>query len=365
MIELALHGLHLAWNARFTVVNGVEVVESYGDTVGEYEALRHAAGVLDLSCRSRLCLTGSDRKRFLHGQVTNQVQELKEGEGCYAALVTAKGKLLSDLNIYALADELLLDFEPGLSRAVADRFEQFVIADDVQVVDVAPHYGLLSIQGPKYAEALRAAGLDVVVPAKVLHVVRIDHAAWGEIFCMNHPRSATGGVDVFVPTESLRAAAEKFVSAVQALGGRACGWQALETARIEAGVPRFGADMDESNLAPEAGIEERAISYNKGCYIGQEVIARIRTYGQVAKSLCGLLLPAELPALPPRGEKLFRNGKEAGYVTSAVWSPAWQRNLALSYVRRESNAPGTELDLAPPLSGKATVVALPFRFEQR
>jgi folate-binding protein YgfZ len=363
VIELALHGLHLAWNARFTGVNGVEVVESYGDTGGEYEALRHAAGVLDLSCRSRLCLTGSERKRFLHGQVTNQVQELKEGEGCYAALVTAKGKLLSDLNIYSLAEELLLDFEPGLSQAVADRFDKFIIADDVQVVDVAAHYGLLSLQGPKYAETLQAAGLDAAVPAKVLHFVRISHVEWGEVYCVNHPRGTAGGVDVFVPTGALHVAAEQLVSAAQALGGRACGWQALETARIEAGVPRFGADMDESNLAPEAGIEERAISYSKGCYIGQEVIARIRTYGQVAKSLCGLLLPAELPALPPPGEKLFRNGKEAGYITSAARSPAWQRNLALGYVRRESNAAGTELELSSPQSGKATVVALPFRFE--
>jgi len=362
VIDLALHNLHLEWGARFTEVNGLEVVESYGDAVAEYEALRRAAGVLDLSCRSRLCLTGSDRKRFLHGQVTNQVQELKEGEGCYAALVTAKGKLLSDLNIYSLADELLLDFEPGLSQAVAERFGKFVIADDVQVVDVAPHYGLVSVQGPKCIEVLRAAGLDVALPDKALHFVRVNHAEWGEVYCVNHSRGTVSGADVFVPAGALRAVAEKLVPAAQAWDGRACGWRALETARIEAGVPRFGMDMDESNLAPEAGIEERAISYSKGCYIGQEVIARIRTHGQVSKTLCGLLLAKERSVLPPCGEKLFRNAKEVGYITSAVWSPAWQRNLALGYVRRECNAPGTELDLASPEGGKATVVTLPFRF---
>src|SRR5207249_5027427 len=106
-----------------------------------------------------------------------------------------------------------------------------------------------------------------------------------------------------------------------------------ETARIEAGVPRFGADMDETNLAPEAGIEQGAISYTEGCYIGQEVIARIRTYGQVAKLLRGLLLPDDLPALPPKGEKLFHGDKEVGYITSAVASPAFRRNIALGYVR--------------------------------
>jgi aminomethyltransferase len=295
--------------------------------------------------------------------VTNQVQELKEGGGCYAALVTAKGKLVSDLNIYCLTDELLLDFEPGLGRVVMDRFEKFVIADEVQVVDVAPHYGLLSIQGPKCADVLREAGFDVVLAPKTLHFVHVNHPAWGEIYCVNHPRGATSGVDLFVPAAALSGAARALVSTAQALGGRACGWEALETARVEAGLPRFGADMDESNLAPEAGIQERAISYSKGCYVGQEVIARIRTYGQVSKALCGLQLPADLPALPARGEKLFHGDKEVGYITSAVRSPAWQRNLALGYVRRECNGPGTELELGAPRGGKVIVAALPFRFE--
>lgn len=363
MIELALHNLHAGWNARFTEINGLEVVESYGAPAAEYDALRRTAGLIDLSCRSRLCLTGADRKRFLHGQVTNQVQELKEGEGCYAALVTAKGKLQSDLNIYCLADELLLDFEPGLSRAVAARFETFVIADDVQVVDVAPHYGLLSVQGPKCAEVMQAAGLGAAPPVRPLHFVRTNHASWGEVYCMNHPRGTAGGTDVFVPAAALREAAVNLAAATQAAGGRACGWEALETLRIETGVPRFGIDMDESNLAPEAGIEDRAISYSKGCYIGQEVIARIRTYGQVAKALRGLILPPAMSALPRRGEKLFHCGKEAGYITSAVRSPAWNRTVALGYVRREYNAPGTELNASSPEGGKVTVTNLPFQLE--
>ena len=145
-------------------------------------------------------------------------------------------------------------------------------------------------------------------------------------------------------------------------GGRACGWQALETARIEAGIPRFGVDMDETNLPPEAGIETRAISYTKGCYIGQEVIARIRTYGQVAKELRGLRLADNSKALPVRGDKLFKDGKDVGYVTSAVASPTFKANIALGYVRRECNQPGQTLDLgsAGGLS-KVEVVTVPFR----
>ena len=145
------------------------------------------------------------------------------------------------------------------------------------------------------------------------------------------------------------------------MGGRACGWQALETARIEAGIPRFGADMDETNLAPEAGIEHRAISYSKGCYIGQEVIARIRTYGQVAKALRGLRFADSATALPKRGDKLYQGDKEIGYVTSAAHSPRSQANIGLGYVRREHNAIGTDLIVRTAqgdLAGR--VVPLPF-----
>lgn len=364
MIELPLHPFHQELNARFGEVNGVEVVQHYGDPVAEHVALRTTVGLLDLSFRSRLCLTGADRLRFLNGQVTNNVKDLKTGAGCYAALVTAKGKMQSDLNIYCLAEELLLDFEPGLGAAVADRFEKFVIADDVQVVDVAPHYGLLSVQGPKSAEALRAA-LPAINPThEVMSFVSIKDPELGEIYCMTQPRGTAAGFDLFVPSAAVDLVARRLREAVQSLRGCACGWEALELVRIEAGIPRFGADMDETNLAPEAGIESRAISYSKGCYIGQEVIARIRTYGQVAKSLRGLILPDDLKALPVRGDKLFHDGKESGYVTSVIASPTLRRNIALGYVRRECNLPGTELMLRSGAGEHPVkVVGLPFANE--
>jgi folate-binding protein YgfZ len=348
-------------HAHYGEVNGVEVVRQYGDPVAEHAALCSTVGWLDLSFRSRLCLTGADRHRFLNGQVTNNVKELQPGAGCYAALVTAKGKLQSDLNIYSLAGELLLDFEPGLGAAVADRFEKFIIADDVQVVDVAPHYGLLSVQGPKSAEAVARVVPGVRLVETPMSFASVNDPALGEIYCMTQARGTAGGFDLFVPAAALDGVARRLHEAVQGLGGHACGWQALEMVRIEAGIPRFGADMDETNLAPEAGIEGRAINYSKGCYIGQEVIARIRTYGQVAKSLRGLILPDDLKELPSRGAKLFHDGKEAGYLTSALASPALRRNIALGYVRRECNQPGAELQLhsaAGDVSVK--VVSLPF-----
>ena len=198
-------------------------------------------------------------------------------------------------------------------------------------------------------------------PTKPMNFVSVKHATLGEIYLMNLPRVGTSGFDLFVPTATLGAVADKLIIAVKAAGGRACGWQALEMARIEAGIPRFGVDMDETNLAPEAGIEERAISYSKGCYIGQEVIARIRTYGQVAKSLRGLRFADSIKVLPKRGDRLYRGDTEIGYVTSAAASPTLKSNIALAYVRRDHNEIGTEL-LVRTASGNlaARIVPLPF-----
>jgi len=343
MTPLSLHEFHEGSHARFTAVNSCEAVNDYGDWLAEHAALRTSAGALDLSFRGRICLTGADRASWLHGQVTNNIKDLRAGQGCYAALVSAKGKLQSDLNIACLPNELLLDFEPGLTGTITQRLDKYIIADDVRVVDAAPHYGLLSAQGPQAEALVRSLGLPLEIPANPLHFTSLNDITLGEIYLMNQPRTGTNGFDLFVPLPALGAVFDKLTVAARAAGGRACGWQALEAARIEAGIPRFGVDMDETNLAPETGIEGRAISYSKGCYIGQEVIARVRTYGQVAKALRGLRLADGLSALPNRGDKLFHDGREAGYITSALASPAFQANIALGYIRKETNQIGARL----------------------
>jgi folate-binding protein YgfZ len=354
------HALHRDLGARFLRVGHSELVGDYGNSAAEYRALTERAGVLDLSARSRLSLTGADRVRFLHGQVTNNVKDLNPGEGCYAALVTAKGKMVSDLNIYCLPDELRLDFEPGLAATVRERLEKYIIADDVEVRDVSQDYALLSVQGPQAGTVVRHV-LGLELPASALAWRRATDAAHGDIDCMNHPRASALGFDLFVPWPAAVATLQGLIKAAREAGGGAAGWTALEVARIEAGVPRFHADMDEQTLAPEAGIESRAISYTKGCYIGQEVIARVRTYGQVARALRGLRLPDDLATLPKHGDKLSHDGKEAGFVTSAVASPKFRANLALGYVRRECNQVGTELKLGLETGEtNAVVVPLPF-----
>ena len=385
MNPLILHEFHLRLGASFAELNGAQVVNDYGGWLAEHAALRTSAGVIDLSFRSRICLVGADRCRFLHGQVTNDVKQLRVGDGCYAAITTAKGKMESDLNIYALADELLLDFEPGLTEKISQRLERFIVADDVQILDAAPHYGLLSVQGPKAEVVVHALGLFVEIPAATLGSVKISDATFGEIYVVNHARllgsagfqpansrnetiatrrqdaGAPAGFDLFVPNSSLGAVTDKLIAAANAVGGRAVGWQAFEMTRIEAGIPRFGADMDETNIPLECGIENRAVTYTKGCYIGQEIINRIHSVGHVNRELRGLRLADDLKILPQRGDKLFHAGKEAGHVTSAVKSPLLKANIALGYVRREASQIGCELILRTAFGeSPAKIVALPF-----
>jgi folate-binding protein YgfZ len=355
MNPLLLHEFHHSLGAKFSELNGAQIAADYGDWLAEHAALNETAGVLDLSFRSRLCLVGADRARFLHGQVTNDVKKLRAGEGCYAAITTAKGKMESDANIFCLADELLLDFEPGLTQKISTRFEKFIVADDVQIVDAAPHYGLLSVQGPKSGEVIRALNLFPEIPAQPFGSAKISDATPGEIYLTNHARHGTNGFDLFVPNNSLAAVADKLFAAAKNFGGRAVGWTAFETVRIENGIPRFGADMDESNLPQECGIEARAIVYNKGCYLGQEVINRIHSVGHVNRELRRLRLADDLPALPARGEKLFRDGKEIGFITSTVKSPKLG-NIALGYIRREANQPGNELVLKTAAGTSAAVI---------
>lgn len=356
-----MHEFHQHLGAHFTTLGDSEAVAHYGQTLPEYQALRQSAGVADLSFRSRLCLTGADRARFLHGQVSNDINRLRTGEGCYAALVSAKGRMESDLNVYCLADELLLDFEPGLRQLVTDRLQKYIVADDVQIVDVAPLFGLLSVQGPQAAAVLRGLGLFPELPGRPFDFVKIEAPTLGELYLSCQARLATAGFDLFAPTASLSAIADKLAAAAADVGGRLVGWEALELARIEAGIPRFGVDMDERNLPQECGIEERALSYSKGCYIGQEVLNRVHTMGHVNRSLCGLVLGNELTSLPARNDKLFYGDKDVGYITSAVASPALGTKLALGYVRTEARQPGMELRVHTAAGeGLARVVALPF-----
>ena len=314
----------------------VQVVEQ------EFTALTEGAGWLDQSDRSRLCLLGADRARFLHGQVTNDINGLGEFTGCYAALVNAKGKMESDLFAYRLADEILLDFEPGLTTAVQARLERYVIAEDVEIADVAPHFGLLTVQGPQ-AEAVLTK-LDLPAPTEPLTVAQTED----EIYIVHQPRLGTDGFDLFIPIDAMNAWRER----LDTIAPR-CQMPAFEKARVLATIPQFGVDLTTDNFPPEGGLETRAISYAKGCYIGQEIIARIRTYGKVNKVLRGLSLEGAAAI----GDPVLHEGTPVGTLSSVCHEPS----AALAIIKRTASEPGTVLSVDTKNgSVSAQVATLPF-----
>ncbi len=362
MVPLAVQQLHRALRARFTEVNGLQVVETYGDSSAEYHALVDRAGVLDFGFRGRLCLTGADRIRFLHGQVTNDINRLEPGQGCYALVVNAKGRIESDLNVYRLPEELLLDFEPGMAGSLAQRLEKYIVADDVQVVDVAPIYGLLTVQGPKAEAVVRnLAMFDQIPHAPFLSIKRVV-SGFGELHLANQPRLRSTGFDLFAPAEALGLLLEKLIESARAERGGPAGWEAFETARVEAGIPRFGVDMDGATFPQECGLETRAMSYSKGCYIGQEVLNRIHTMGHVNRLLRGLRLTGDRADVAAKGDKLFRGTTEVGHVTTVVRSPKLGATISLGYLRKDAWPAGMKLNLRT-RSGdvEATVTDLPFQ----
>lgn len=349
MASLKLHSFHAELGAVFTGLEGEEIVRQYSSTEAEYHTLTREAGVIDFSFRGRLCALGKDRAAFIHGQVTNDILGLNEGQGCYAALVNGKGRMESDMFAYRLAEEILLDFEPGLTCKILQRLERYIIAADIQLLDVAPFYGLLTIQGPHSRDILTASKICAIPPEKELSWVS-EKLPEGDLYIMRNPRLRSDGYDLFVPVEAMESVSRK-------LNARWCGWDAFEIVRIENAIPRYGQDMDETNLAPEAEIQDRAISYAKGCYIGQEIIARIRTYGKVTKALRLLRLsPPEGEPPPSKGCKLYRDGKEAGYLTSVSLSPKHGGVVALGYVRKEWNQPGDILNTTTPDGPPAVVL---------
>ena len=314
----------------------VQVVEQ------EFTALTEGAGWLDQSDRSRLCLLGADRARFLHGQVTNDINGLGEFTGCYAALVNAKGKMESDLFAYRLANEILLDFEPGLTAAVQARLERYVIAEDVEIADVAPHFGLLTVQGPQ-AEAVLTK-LDLPAPTEPLTVAQTED----EIYIVHQPRLGTDGFDLFIPIDAMNAWRERLATIAPR-----CQMPAFEKARVLATIPQFGVDLTTDNFPPEGGLETRAISYAKGCYIGQEIIARIRTYGKVNKVLRGLSLEGAAAI----GDPVLHEGTPVGTLSSVCHEPS----AALAIIKRTASEPGTVLSVDTKNgSVSAQVATLPF-----
>jgi tRNA-modifying protein YgfZ len=290
----------------------------------EYTRLRESAGLVDRSARGKVRLTGAEAAEFLQGQVTNDVEALEPGTGCYAALLTHKGKLLADMRILRGPDWLLVDTEPGALAAVLRNVQTYSIGRDVQAGDATDELSILSLVGPAAEEAL-----DAAPPAEEHAFVEGAHGLYVR---------TDVGVDVICE-------AGEAATARDSLGVEPVSEEAAECLRVERGRPRYGIDMDAETIPQEAGLNERAVSFTKGCFVGQETVARLHYKGKPNRHLRGLVLSA-----PARtGDELVLGDRVVGSLGSVAISPA-RGPIGLAIVRREASPGDTVLvgeDRAP------------------
>ncbi|MBI4115261.1 MAG: aminomethyl transferase family protein [Candidatus Omnitrophica bacterium] len=308
-----------------------EIPSLFKDFASECQAVRKDVGFLDLSFRGKIEVTGRDRVSFLHSLLTNDIKSLGLGGGCYAALLNAQGKILGDMSVYVFANSILLEMEGGLEKKILGHLQKLHVTEDIELRDVTSQWILLSLQGPK-SEAL--VGSLIHGPVMVNQEFHHTNFSILETPATLIRRSLTGekGFHLVIPKEKGEPIAKRILEVGRLYGLRPVGSVAYEILRIEAGIPRYGVDMDETVIFSETGLEKISASETKGCYPGQEVVARIKTYGGLNRKLVGLVF--EKSDLPRTGDKVLSGDQEIGQVTSACHSPSLGKGIALTYLKK-------------------------------
>ncbi len=336
----------------------MEIPEEFSGLSEEYHASRETAILVDRSYRARVRASGRDHVSFLQNMLTNDVKALATGEGLPAAHLSRLGKLISDLVVYRLDNSLLLEMEPGRRDPLTESLSRYVVSEDVTLTDVTTEDALLSIEGPRSAEIISKLLAETLPELARFHFV----SSRGAGFDVRVSRSHHGPglcFDLAVPAAVAADLWEKLLSVGRPSGLIPAGFCTMEVRRIEAGIPLFGVDMDESHLPLEAGLDA-AISFNKGCYVGQEYVARLAHRGHLNRKLVGLEMPGEV--VPESGDDIVGSDHTVGHITSAALSPALGHPVALGYVQRDFLAPGTEVTVRGDRQELAARVAeLPFQ----
>ncbi len=337
----------------------------------QYRALRDSAGFVNRSERGRLRLTGADRRDYLQGLLTNDIAALSPGTGCYACLLTAQGRMIADMYVIETGDAILMDLERAVTARVGEHLAQFVFSEDVEVTDISGSTAQLGIFGPDAAHVVNrvfasrgsAPTTDDLESLRVLENRTLSWSASPErsespVTIVRRDDLGGLGFDVWIGAEH----SDAFTAALRSAGAVAVDSEVADVCRIENGRPLFGPDMTTDTIPLEAGIEDRAISLTKGCYVGQEIIIRVlhRGQGRVARRLVGLRFDPTA-SVPGVGSTIRAEDREIGLVTSAAMSPALGRPIALGYVRRDFAEPGIAVIV---VSGNqalpAVVTQLPF-----
>lgn len=333
---IPLAAVHAALGARFLEEDGRQWVADYGAPEAGHRAARAGVGLFDLSGRGLLEVQGPDRAPWLHNLLTNDVKALRPGQGCHAAFLTAHGKVRAMLHLLALPEAFLIECEPSLAATLPAALLRYRITERVTLTDRTAELGLLSLQGPNTQALVTAwAGAEAWPMAELDHTERRIQGI--PVRLIRRRVASDPGLHCLIPTAHLAAVWQHLQAAGGPFGLAPCGMTALESLRIEAGVPRYGRDVDETTVLPEAGLEG-IVSRTKGCYLGQELVVRVRDRGQLTRRLCHLAL--EGPRGAAHGDAVIAGDRPVGTITSSAVSPTSSRPFALAYLHRDVAAAG-------------------------
>jgi glycine cleavage system T protein len=323
----------------------------YGNWTAEYDAVRKAAGLVDLAHRGLLQITGPDRVTFLQGMLSNDLRALRPFEGHFATILNQQGKVLADLRVLCAMNSFYLDFWEPLKDKILAHLNRYLVADEVEITDRSDEYAMLSLQGPHSQALLEEFAGKVELPEQLAHHTMMD--AEGAAVCVVRA-SYTGeaGFDLIIPKPKLLIVAQCLTELGRGFGAAWVGQEAVEILRVEAGIPLYGTDVTEDNLLLETSLDTH-VSFTKGCYLGQEIVERVRSRGHVNRKLRGLLINGATPAR--HGDAVRADEKQVGTITSSVNSPRLNRAIALGYIHRDYWEPGAQVTVSS-LAGLSTAL---------
>lgn len=329
---------------------GAATATSFSDPQQEFSALKSDCGIYDLGFRARLSLTGGDRIRWLNGMVTNNIRDLAAGHGVYAFLLNPQGRILGDMYAYNDGGRIVVETDRNQVEKIVATFDHYIIMDDVEVKDISDQQSALGLSGPKARTILKAAGIEV---PEMLPLQMINPQCNCDCDCVQCTVICTDALEeayeIWLDPKDLFKTWQALISA----GATPVGSEALEMQRIAAGTPLYGVDIHERDL-PQETEQAHALNFNKGCYVGQEIVERIRSRGNVHRKFTGFVL--EGSTLIAAGTKIVAGEKEVGEITSSAVFASPDQTVALGYIRREVGMPGREVTIG---NRKALVMKTP------
>ncbi len=352
-MDTPLHSIQQRSGARFADFFSCRMPARFSDFPSEYGFLRRSVALLDFGFRSWFHFSGPDRVRFLNAILTNNIKDLPPGHALPALLLNPQGHILADLEVAVFDDHILVASYAMIRERLAADFDRYIIMDDVTMRDVTGDFASLSLEGPLASRLTTSlTGIDLAALPNLSHLPAIVAG----LPCLLQRRSPGGipAAEFLVPQAASEELWTTLAAAAHALSGGPAGFTALNSLRLEQGIPWYSYDFDDSTIPQEAGLETTHISFSKGCYTGQEIVERVRSRGHVNRRITGLSFSTDEPPHP--GAKLFAANAEAGAITRAAFSPLLGSPIGFAKLRREFSALGTQLDCT---AGSATVIELP------